>query len=174
MNAKQSWRLLSESSVKTVIDQKPGCFGQVVTYEPNSKTCKSCKHSSECDARVRDLLIGLESHFDVKDLKKRIGVKVKSKHSGSSSKVSNLIRSLEKRGVDVKESLAIGRNPLGDSDKPAFLREAFVVMIKSKSLNTKELSKHYRQVFPTWNDRTITNQASIATKLVESLEMDNK
>jgi len=165
-----------------------GCFGHIVTHNPDSQICQSCNDSAACSEsvsdraqRLRKLGVSVELSKQKPAVTERL-TKPTTRQSAVVSHMSGVSEtkrgimtvkaretygSVEKRGIDLKAGLMGLFNPL--QDKPKFLAFAFDQVLKG-GYKKRDLAEKFCLEFK-WTRGTANSHVGICTSIFAALNL---
>lgn len=150
----------------------PGCFGSALTFQDNSPVCQQCPFAAACAPKSIASYERIAIKLGIKD-KKRAKPVSKPEPEGQKlvptlpKKVLEIIGWLERKKVVITGPLRAGINPI--SERPAFLRVACHLLIKSKSgVDHGMLKMAFKKMFD-WNDHSADCYARMAIQVLSAV-----
>lgn len=142
---------------------KLGCFGVPSVFSPKASHCSSCKDVGKCKELVSERLRSFVGNESVD----RTLAEFLVRHSEKLDKVSKVIESMVKKGVDT--SLAkVGINPFS-SYKRSF-ECAFSFLLEKRKVSRPCLVNHFMKEMG-WAKTSAQSEVTIVWKVFERLEI---
>ena len=164
-----------------------GCFGHIVTHNPDLPICQSCEDKVSCSKSVSERVIALQSLGRYVELAQTIPERTErvSKSdesrttalmSGSAStrpigamtkKAKEIHDTLNRRDIDLKAGIMGGFNPV--AGRPKFLASGFDEVLKG-GYSKRKLAVKFIKEFG-WTRGTANSHVGICTSLFRALKL---
>lgn len=165
---------------------KPGCYSSPLCFDATTPPCSACNWRSSCGPSSMKVAIDLRQRFGIDRIHTKRGpgarravttkaimaepATVTVKIEGDPSlpkKALELIASLNKQGINLKEAMEHGKNPFL-TRPPAFMRTLVQRLLDAGGF-TREEAKEFLVKLHGWSDQTASSHLSFAIPALVTL-----